>query len=994
MKHFVVLVLGLFLLLFTAQGQVLRPEQVRHNAQQFANEAMGKEVELKEEALPEWGSLHAYNMVGGGYVIASSDERVRPILAYSTTGCINYNDLPDGLQYWLGEYESQTAQLGLTTLEELMAAYADTLTKLPELADTVAPLLSTAWTQYRYGYNSMAPYDSVIAADSTMSRFEGRPTVGCMALAMAQVMRYWQFPTHGVGSHSYSLEGVYECWRYGTLSADFANTTYDYAHMPYKLTDSSSATEVEAVARLASHCGISCNMQYNTDCRGSSGAHLNSALAALQHYFHYSPNAHMEMMMQHGASAWKRMLKEDLSSGRPILYCGQSYRNDADSTVEGGHAFVFDGYDARDYFHVNWGWHGSCDGYYSLSVLRPMTQYDFTSYQYCVLELEPCTEPMPVLTMAADLTLDSLRIDTHEPLSGHYSITNMGDARGTLFYGVNIYGKEDRMYYGCVDGRRITLDPGDTAVCDFAYCLHLPEGEYTALMQYSTDSFYAGIEVDETLYHADLDHVYEVDFSVADTRHRELSNLVLFLRFADDPPFSKGAADIHNLFSNAQKNVEDYFQKMSYGYIRFNTVYARQLQGSLIVPYTDSHPRGYYQPYSEDNPIGYTTPNPTIGISMREAELIARLCRYIDSARLVRGQNVLDGDDDGDIDNVSIVVQGNVGRWAELLWPHMEFFPHDSVGHTVTINGKRVNAFNFEFEGSSYFSLRTFAHEMGHSLGLPDLYHYHHYTDVYPVYYDMMAVGTNHPSAIYKHRVLNLGNTPTQITEEGNYTINAVNSSPTNNLYYIKSAIDSTQWYTIEYRSPDEEYEVSLNQSGLIIGRWVDTTTRDIYRGGNAFFDYYNTANAYWVFRPNSDSDTLNGDVGDCYFSYGSGRNAFGPSTNPHPYLTDGTREHSFEIYNIMENGDECTFSVRWLHEDCEDLPNQVVAAYPNPTSRRIWLKGVVEGTPIRIYNTYGALLLTVVWNGNSIDLTQLPAGLYMLATPTSACKIIKKNTD
>ena len=224
-----------------ATAQKLPPEQVRHNAQQFANRLVeGRATQLKEVKIPSVSLLTAYNIEGGGYVIASGDERTRPILAYSRTGNIEPADLPEGLRYWLDEYESQIAQLGNTTLEEMQNAYTPQAA-LPDFPDTVAPMLVTAWTQYRYGYNSMAPYDSVIAADSTMTRFDGRPTVGCMALAMAQVMRYWQFPTHGVGSHSYTHEGEYECWRYGTLSADFANATYDYAHMPYKLNDSSSA---------------------------------------------------------------------------------------------------------------------------------------------------------------------------------------------------------------------------------------------------------------------------------------------------------------------------------------------------------------------------------------------------------------------------------------------------------------------------------------------------------------------------------------------------------------------------------------------------------------------------------------------------------------------------------------------------------------------------------------------------------------------------------
>jgi M6 family metalloprotease-like protein len=993
MKRFFLVFSFYILVLFAATAQKVTPEQVRHNAQAFADGIVDdRHAVLKEVALPFVSKLTAYNIEGGGFVIASHDDRTRPILAYSRTGCIDPLDLPDGLRYWLGEYESQMAQLGSTTLEELREAYSQQ-TALPEMPDTVAPMLVTAWTQYRYGYNSMAPYDSVIAADSTMTRFDGRPTVGCVALAMAQIMRYWQFPTHGVGSHSYTHEGEYDCWRYGTLSANFANATYDYAHMPYKLNDSSSAAEVTAVATLASHCGISCNMKYNSDCQGSSGAQLNSALIGLQHYFHYSPNAHQEAKNQYGSATWTEMLKQDLAGGKPILYCGQSYRNDADSTVDGGHAFVFDGYDAHNYFHVNWGWHGSCDGYYSLDVLRPLTQYNFTSYQYCIFGLEPFYNPMPVLTMASDLTLDTNRIGTYQPLSGSYSMTNIGDGPGSLFFGVNIYGRDDHNYYGCVDGRRISLQPGDTVVCDFAYTLNLPEGNYYALMQYQTDSFYAGITVDETYYYADPDHVFQVEFSVADPSHRELTNLAIFVRFADDPDFSKSYSDMKNLFNEGSKNVADYFDQMSYGKIQFQTTFAKQHLGNLIEPYTDSHPRGYYQPYSDDNPIGYTTPNPIIGISMREAELIERVCRYVQEERLTDYRVNLDGDGDGNIDNISFIIQGDVGDWAELLWPHMEFFPHDSIGSTLSIRDKRVNAFNFEFENSGYFTLRTFAHEMGHSLGLPDLYHYHHYTHISPVFYDIMASATDHPSAIYKHRYLHLGDTPTQITHDGTYTINSLTTSATNNLYYIKSAIDSNQWYTIEYRTPDQQYEVSLTRNGLIIGRWMDTVTHDIYLGGNAFFNYPGQPNAYWVFRPDSDSDTVQGDVANCFFSQNLGRDAFGPATNPHPYLADGTPEQSFEIYNIRTYDNTCTFSVRFLDPTIGIAERQStpVTLYPNPTNGKVHLRGIASGTPVRIYNTYGALVLATPYNGNAIDLSQLPAGLYMLATPTFTTKIIKQ---
>jgi hypothetical protein len=171
----------------------------------------------------------------------------------------------------------------------------------------------------------------------------------------------------------------------------------------------------------------------------------------------------------------------------------------------------------------------------------------------------------------------------------------------------------------------------------------------------------------------------------------------------------------------------------------------------------------------------------------------------------------------------------------------------------------------------------------------------------------------------------------------------------------------------------------------------MDTATHDIYWGGNAFFNYPDIPNAYWVFRPDSDSDTIQGDVANCFFSPEVGRSAFGPATNPHPYLADGTPELSFEIYDIHTYDNSCTFSVRFLNQDIAGTETpSVVRLYPNPTSGKILLQGIDLGTPVRIYNTYGALLITTTYNGKPIDLSHLPSGLYMLATPTYTSKIIK----
>ena len=436
-----------------------------------------------------------------------------------------------------------------------------------------------------------------------------------------------------------------------------------------------------------------------------------------------------------------------------------------------------------------------------------------------------------------------------------------------------------------------------------------------------------------------------------DVDSNALTNLVIFLRFADDEEIDHSFADIDSMFNGRTPgcySVYNYFDAMTYGNIHYNTVYTNNVRNNVIVSYRDIYPRGHFRPYSEDNPEGYTGELPLVGISMLEIELLERIFNYVDTAGWVNPNVVLDGNGDGDIDNVSIIVKGMCDDWGDLLWPHMEFFPHDSVGHTVTINGVRVHAYNFEFEADSiYFTPKTFCHEMCHSLGLPDLYHYSHYTNIYTAgCWDVMDAnwwGANHTAAIIKSKYLHVCDDPIEIICDGDYTLRSVGSSPSQNCYYIRSAVDPTQWFTFEYRRYQDPYEEGIPGTGLIAARWNDTVPLDIYTNG--LFDFYTQAHQYWVFRPGSAIDTVNGEWIDANFSAATGRTSFGPTTDPHPYLTDGTPETSFEITNIQENGTELTFHVHFLGtEGIEDLE---VMGY------RLWVMDgriVVDGTSDEVH--------------------------------------------
>lgn len=983
MKH-IVIILATVLGLNAALAASISPKQAQRNAAEFLFQQQGRHVQLSPVVINEINKLYIFNISSGGFVVASSDDRTLPILGYSNTGHITPQTVNNNFIFWLRQYEDQITQLGNTTLQQLEEAYQpQTLATLP---DSVPILITSQWTQSGLGYNSMVPDDDAFAS--------GHPTVGCGALAMAQIMRFWQYPQHGFGQHSYTFTD-HPCWHYGTVSADFGNTTYDYANMPNQLDSNSTSQQIAAVATLLFHCGVAVNMDYNSDCYGSSGSTISNASNGLVRYFHYQNDCHTEMKFNHSEDSWLNMVKTDLAAGHPIFYCGQSFQNDNQGTQAGGHAFVCDGYDSQNYFHFNWGWGGYCDGFFALNVLRPMTAYDFTNYQYALFNLHPATHAMPIMSMASDLTVVRNSFGQNNPVEGNYSITNLGDTTLDIFVGVNVYGTYDNEYKGCLDGRRIVLAPGDTARYHFAYNLSLPTGSYMALMQYSPDTFYAGIPDDVTLYMDDGAHNNRANFTITEQQEPLVyKNLVLFLQFADDPGFVHDVNTYNVMFNTGVGSVSEFFQTITYNSLTYKSIFPTSCVGNVIVPYTDVMPRGYYQPASATNPLGYVGANPILGISMREAELIARLCHYVDSLHLVPETEMLDANNDGDIDNLSIIVSGQTGNWAELLWPHMEFFPHDSIGHTLTINGKRVNCFNFEFDNApNYTTTRTFCHEMGHSLGLPDLYHYEHYTHVSPVYYDLMASAFCHPSAIYKSQILHVCDDPIEITTDGTYTIQSLGSSPHQNLYFIRSAIDSNQHFTIEYRNAYDPFEYDIPQSGLLMGRWMDTVTRDIYNAGNAFFDNDTKPNAYWVFRPNSDNDTYEGFRQNCFFSHATNRDSFSPTSNPHPYLADGTPETSFRIYDIRENGTTCTFSVQFLGTEsiATTIAPAAITAMPNPATTTISLEGVALGSPVRIYNMMGQLMLSIQYDGQPLNVAQLPTGLYIVDTPQGKTKITKQ---
>lgn len=944
----------LFILLIAAasvwslQAQRLSQHTIADNAHRFASQMkQSPQVTLRHAASPDLPNLHIYNISGGGWVIASGDERTRSILAYSDKGTLDCSHMPENVRAWLQDYERQIAALGAITREELEQSrrkqtFDDTLPA------AIAPLLTSTWGQSGYGYNDLTPYD----------RWMGyNVTTGCVATAMAQVMRYWQWPVQGSGSHRYTHYGDYGCWRYDTIGADFENTLYDWAHMPDSLTDSSSAEERLAVATLGYHCGVAADMEYNVDCHSASSADVNDALYGLKRHFRYSTQARIEYPYQYEDLDWINMLRREIVAGRPVPYVGGGTYNSA-------HAFVFDGYD-QYYFHVNWGWYGDWDGYFSHQVLHPGTlqnYYIFDDIQYCIIGLEPRRRPEAVIVQASDIMLDSAVYAMGQPVTGTVSFINAGDTAES------IYVRFDAVYLGSDDisakticQPRLTIAPGDTLQYHFSGTANMPEGRNYLYMLFGRDSIVG--EINRRYYYNDRDYKWYGSFVVENHAEHQLANLFVYYRHSD----GVNRYTTRNYVNSGMESVvKPRINALFYNQIGLQTLFASQLgdgrfNQSLPVPFA----LGYHSAYDPANcPEGDTLPYPVCGPSQREIELVAYVARCADSLQMVDSTLAIDSDGDGEIDNLVLVDDGmytNPPARYGAAANHASRYP-DSLP-PLFINGKRVGSYTMLVMDNEHWEFPSddMSKAVCRVLGLPGLDHKVRHLGVQPTADNsILANGYRAPSAIFKQRYLGLCAPPVRIVSDGTYTIDNSDESRSNNLYYIQSELDSTLWYLIEYR----RFYSTCTSNGIYISRWNNNAPIDACAGGNTFADYYNTPNTFWTFRPGSCIDTVNGTPYRAFFSAASGRTRFCPTSDPHPCLADGTPELGFKVYDIAENGTQCTFKVHFYTPDEDPLLDTLPAVAVQPVTSQpdcsIYPNPAHDEAVVQVSDISGPVLISV----------------------------------
>lgn len=358
--------------------------------------AMGADMMSARSAKPEAAPMpmatayYVYN-VGSerGYVMVSGDDLLPEVIAYAEEGAFLVDaEQPEHIASFLAEVRATLRYL----VEQGRSLVVPRTSQLrPE---GVQPLLG----DIRWG--QAAPFNDLCPVKA-----EGKSVVGCVATAIAQIMRYHQWPVRGKGVCSYrEYDGTQH-------RVDFSQYTYDWDMMPPMPGEDAPQPVRDALSLLSYHVGVVSRMQYSPN---GSGTNSQYPKEGLYKYFKYKGNIELCARKNYQIAQWIDLIAQELNERRPIYYAGAS------RTV--GHAFVCDGYDSRGYFHINFGWNGVADGYFLLYAISPDelgigggTSYDgFNDNQEVLIGIEPDRDGSSERTVGERISALSLSVSCQD----------------------------------------------------------------------------------------------------------------------------------------------------------------------------------------------------------------------------------------------------------------------------------------------------------------------------------------------------------------------------------------------------------------------------------------------------------------------------------------------------------------------------------------------------------------------------------------------------
>ena len=446
--------------------------QARQQAQAFLNSriaagngprhAPGTTPQLMQEQMVS--GLYVFNVNNdGGFVIVSNDDVAVPILGYSDSGTLDPDNMPDNMRAWLQGYADEIAWAKEHHIAKVDASSTPRINRA--LKAPIGPLLNTTWNQDE-PYNNYTPYygvsNGIYVYSTTGGTGYSHCATGCVATAMAQVMKYHKWPTEATAEiPSYKWKNK------GSNLSKLTPTTFNWGKMLNSYDGIYEQDEADAVATLMKYCGYSVQMNYGKE----SSSNTDMVASALKAYFDYNSETTKFVSRSFYTYAnWIELIYHELANDRPVVYGGQS--------SGGGHEFVCDGYQGEDYFHINWGWGGTSDDYFKLSALNPYTQGiggsssndGFHYGQDAVIGIQPSTgtgtianvTTTPPSLIANSMSLSSESIATGETVEITLNIKNNGEAE----YEGDIYvGRRNGDNYSLLEGDVFLIAAGETKDC-------------------------------------------------------------------------------------------------------------------------------------------------------------------------------------------------------------------------------------------------------------------------------------------------------------------------------------------------------------------------------------------------------------------------------------------------------------------------------------------------------------------------------------------------
>lgn len=344
-KHLITLVI--FMLAYIGYAQPVSHNDAKNKALQFMKNkgmvtnndiSLARVTKVTDQQTP----FFVFNSSdGNGFVIVSGDQRTEEILGYSTEGFFDEENMPENLRSWMDSYEMQIAELqkGMTATSPMKVKYHP----------PVGKMVTSAWDQGTTSdtgdaFNYLCP---VIDGEHCLT--------GCVATAMAQIMRYNRWPE----SYTATIPQYTPNVDIGSMPS-LGKVKFSWNDMLDRYDEGQSDKQKKAVAQLMLYCGQALKMDYGID---GSSAYSSDVPMALRTYFGYDTNTRYVRRSDYSAEGWDELIYGELSKGRPVLYHGAS--------TDVGHSFVCDGYDGKGYYHINWGWNGRANGYFKLSIMNP-----------------------------------------------------------------------------------------------------------------------------------------------------------------------------------------------------------------------------------------------------------------------------------------------------------------------------------------------------------------------------------------------------------------------------------------------------------------------------------------------------------------------------------------------------------------------------------------------------------------------------------------------